>query len=251
MSKLKNYTLNYSQINEELITYTYNDYDLYFIHGWFCSYLSAPSDSPEDLVLPTYLVLNEDKIVDENKFSKLVDKLMEVYSFLADSLFEKNKLIRPLVDFTNNTFEPEKFSLQEKKNLAKWLYGYLTGYLVLNEDIMDHIDDEKMLDEKFYPALFTLCVALMSLAKEDSLEMEAKTREDFDELIADIRAMWESEEGEELTDSLFNEAIESLDYNDIIIALNDLFYVMRITDEKRMVTVNHQNSLLGKLTTRH
>lgn len=252
MSKIKNNSLNLSQINNELITFCYEGYDLYFVHGWFCSYLSAPSDSQEDLVLPTYLVLNEDKINDEHKFSKLVDKLMEIYTSLADSIFEKNKLIHPIVDLNDNSFTPDNLSIEQKQNLIKWLYGYLTGYLVLNGEVTDYINDESLLDDKFYPALFTLCVALIKLVAETSeIAMEAKTREDFAELMADIKAMWESEEGEELTDNLFNEAMAALDYNDIITALNDLFYVMRVSDEKRMQALNHQNSLLGKLTTRH
>lgn len=252
MSKQKNQSLNLSQINTELTDFCYEGYDLYFVHGWFCAYLSAPSDSQEDLVLPTYLVLNEDKITDEHKFTKLVDKLMEIYTDLADNIFEKNKLIRPVVNLTDNSYEPDKFTLLQQQNLLKWLYGYLTGYLVLNGEVTDYITDEKMLDEKFYPALFTLCVALIKLVAENiEIKMEAKIQEDFSELLADIKAMWESEEGEELTDSLFNEAMAALDYNDIVTALNDLFYVMRVSDEKRMQALHHQNSLLGKLTTRH
>ena len=44
--------------------------------------ISAPSDSEEDLLIPTYLILDEDKIKDEQKFASLVDRLVAVYSEL-------------------------------------------------------------------------------------------------------------------------------------------------------------------------
>ena len=63
--------------------------------------------------------------------------------------------------------------------------------------------------------------------------------------------MWESEEDESDIDGLFAESIAELDLADVIGALNDLFYVIRVSDETRYAAQSHQNSLLGRLNTRH
>ena len=46
-------------------------------------------------------------------------------------------------------------------------------------------------------------------------------------------------------------SIAELDLADVIGALNDLFYVIRVSDETRYAAQSHQNSLLGRLSTRH
>ena len=78
---------NLAALNQELKEYLYTGYDLHFVHGWFSAYLSAPSDSEEDLLIPTYLILDENKIKDEQEFASLVDRLVVVYSELADTIF--------------------------------------------------------------------------------------------------------------------------------------------------------------------
>lgn len=243
-----------SDLNNEIKSYLYAGYDLHFIHGWFSSYLSAPSDSEEDLVIPTYLILDEDSIQDEHKFAKTIDKLINVYSELADNIFEKNKMLRPLVDFNKpNSFDPLLFTNDHKQNLMLWLYGYLTGYLVTSGDVTEYAPNEKLLDDKFYPALFTLSVALIKLAKELPLDfMSAEMKADFDELLVDVRSMWESAENDQAAvEDTFVSAIEELDLADIVGALNDVFYVIRLSDEKRFASTQTNNTLLGKLSTRH
>ena len=250
---IKKSTINLSEINQELKTYLFAGYDLHFLHGWFSAYLSAPSESEEDLLIPSYLILDEDSVAEEQKFAKLVDKLVNIYSDLAENIFENNKLIRPLIDFDKpNTFDPLLFTVENKRNLLVWLYGYLTGYLVLGNDVTEYITDEDMLEGKFYPALFTLCVAFISLSQDvDKSFMSAKVADDFAELLGDLKSMWESEEDESDIDSLFAESIAELDLADVIGALNDLFYVIRVSDETRYAAQSHQNSLLGRLSTRH
>lgn len=243
---------NLATLNQELKEYLYTGYDLHFVHGWFSAYLSAPSDSEEDLLIPTYLILDEDKIKDEQKFASLVDRLVAVYSELADAIFENNKLIRPLIDFARpNAFDPLGFTPEQRRNLTMWLYGYLTGYLAIGGDITEYATNEQLLEEKFFPALFTLCVAFFSLAGESDLgEVSAKVAEDFAELQIDLKSMWESEEDEDDVDELIRESIEELDLADIIGALNDVFYVIRVSDESRFAA-SGQNKLLNKLATRH
>ena len=132
-----------------------------------------------------------------------------------------------------------------------WLYGYLTGYLAIGGDITEYATNEQLLEEKFFPALFTLCVAFFSLARESDLgEMSAQVAEDFAELQIDLKSMWESEEDEDDVDELIRESIEELDLADIIGALNDVFYVIRVSDESRFAA-SGQNKLLNKLATRH
>lgn len=245
---------NLAELNNEIKAYLYVGFDLHFIHGWFNSYLSAPSDSEEDLVIPTYLILNEDLIQDEHKFAKTVDKLIAVYSELADNIFEKNKILRPLVDFNKpNSFDPLLFSAENKQNLLLWLYGYMTGYLVTSGDVTEYAPNEKLLDEKFYPALFTLSVALIKLAQELPLDfMSSEMKTDFDELLVDVRSMWESDENDQAeVEDIFTDSIAELDLADIVGALNDVFYVIRLSDENRFVNTQTNNSLLGKLATRH
>jgi hypothetical protein len=245
---------NLSVLNQELSAYLYAGYDLHFIHGWFGAYLSAPSDSEEDLLIPTYLILDETKIADEEKFTKLVDKLVKVYSELADAIFENNKLIRPLIDFAKpNGFDPLTFSPEQQRNLLVWLYGYLTGYLAIGGDITEYASDENLLEERFFPGLFTLCIAFFKLSQQVDLGfMSAEVAADFAELQADLKTMWESEDGEGDVDELINDAIEELDMADVIGALNDVFYVVRVSDEARFVAQqNSANPLLGKLTSRN
>ncbi len=244
---------NLSLLNQELVGYLYSGYDLHFIHGWFSAYLSAPSDSEEDLLIPTYLILDETKIVDEEKFTKLVDKLVKVYSELADAIFENNKLIRPLIDFAKpNGFDPLTFTAEQSKNLLVWLYGYLTGYLAIGGDITEYATDENLLEERFFPGLFTLCIAFFKLSQQVDLSfMSPEAAADFNELRSDLKAMWESEDGEGDVEILISESIEELDMADVIGALNDVFYVIRVSDEARFAAQNSANPLLGKLTSRH
>lgn len=250
---IKKNNTNLTTLNQELVEYLHSGYDLHFVHGWFSAYLSAPSDSEDDLVIPTYLILDEAKIKDETKFAKLVDKLIAVYSDLADAIFENNKLIRPLIDFAKpNTFDPLLFTEQHNRNLLVWLYGYLTGYLAIGGDITEYATNEKLLEERFYPALFTLCVALFKLTQTVKLDfMAPEVAADFAELQVDLKTMWESEDDEAVVDDLINESIEELDMADIIGALNDVFYVIRVSDESKFAANTQQNSLLNKLNTRH
>lgn len=244
---------NLSLLNQGLAAYLYQGYDLHFIHGWFCAYLSAPSDSEEDLLIPTYLILDETKIADEEKFTKLVDKLVKVYSELADAIFENNKLIRPLIDFAKpNGFDPLTFTNEQNRNLLVWLYGYLTGYLAIGGDITEYATDENLLEERFFPGLFTLCIAFFKLSQQVELSfMSPEASADFAELQADLKTMWESEDGEGDVEILISESIEELDMADVIGALNDVFYVIRVSDEARFAAQNSANPLLGKLTSRH
>lgn len=240
-------------LNNEIKPYLFQGYDLHFIHGWFTAYLSAPSDSEEDLLIPTYLILDEDNIKDEQKFAKIIDKLINVYSELADNIFEKTKLLRPLIDFNKpNSFDPLLFSDEHKRNLLMWLYGYLTGYLVTATDITECTTNEQLLEDKFFPALFTLSVALISLKSQVDLSfMSVDVKNDFDELLVDVKAMWESEDNELPTDELFASALAELDLADIIGALNDVFYAIRVIDESQFANSTANNTLLNKLVTRH
>lgn len=253
LAMLKNKNNDLTQINQEICTYLFKGYDLYFVHGWFNAYLSSPSDSEDDLVIPTYLILDEDKISDENKFAKTIDKLIAIYSELSDNIFEKNKPLRPMVDFLKpNTFDPLMLDEETKQNLLMWLYGYLTAYLVTSGDVVEYATNQKLLDEKFFPALFTLCVSLTSLSTQVSLDFMADdVKADFYETLGDIKSMWESEDDESSVEELFKNSMSELDLADIVGALNDVFYVIRVSDERRFIESQQKNGLLNKLTTRH
>lgn len=241
------------KLNKDLCTYFWPGYDLYFLHGWFLAYLSAPSDSEEDLLIPMYLVLDESTIKDEIHFSKVIDKLVKLYTDLAESIYEDNKLIRPLVDFE----QPIKSDLSlftdaDKQHLLKWLYGYLNYYLAMDTDITEQIDNTELRENKLYPALFTLCVALFKLAQDFDLDGACEeVKQNFAELQLDLKEMWESEAGEQDIDKIIAEAVEKFDLADINRALNDVFYVVRTNDEQNLASSSVENSLLNKLITKH
>lgn len=250
----KNINIDLTKLNDELQLYVWQGYDLFFLHGWFVAYLSAPSDSEEDILIPSYLLLDEEQIKDEKQFAQLIDKLVAIYSQLSENIFEKNKLIRPLIDLERpNNFDPLSFTPEQTLNLFNWLYGYLTGYLALGGDIIEYANNDEFLEDKFYPSLFTLCVALFKLNEECSkANISPKYAEDLQELILDLRAMWESEEDEASVDEVIAETMQELDLLDIPGALNDIFYVIRVCDENRYNTLQGQNTLLNKLSaTKH
>lgn len=244
MSKITKIDLH--KINQQSIEYFYPGYNLFFIHGWFCSYLSAPSDSEEDLVIPSYLVLNEDKIIDEKKFAKFVDDLMVIYSEISDNIYEKNKQIKPLVNLNNpNDFNVFSLSSVEKENLLTWLYGYLCGYLVIGSDITEYCEDEKLLDDKFFPALLTVCSIFLLLDKEHPALFMDEVLEDFLDVKADILDMWEVDEGQTLQEQLADVVLADV-MPDFVNALNSIFYIIRVADEARFAS-DQQSPLLKKL----
>ena len=235
-------------LNKETNKYFYKGYDIFFIHGWFSAYLSAPSDSEEDDVIPTYLVLNEEKVIEEQVFNKFVDQLMLVFGDIAENIFEKNKALKPLVslDITNVN---DNLSAEEKHNLFIWLYGYLSGFVVIGSDITEYCRDDKLLDEVFFPALMTVCSALLLLAKElnPTQIFEESSLDDFNDLCLDLQDMWEAdEEGKTLVDTLQGEKF-SLTYTDLTDALTAIFFVVRTADEAR-VNQESINPLLKNLS---
>jgi len=251
MKSKKNKELDLSLINQKLTSYTYSGYDLYFLHGWFAAYLSAPNDSEEDLLIPDYLIVEEEKITDEQLFSKLIDELVVLYSAMAESLFEGNKPIKPLVDFSNSSFyTPSSFSKEHMQNLLKWLYGYLAGFMAIGIDT-ESINDESLMEQRFYPALFTLCISLFYLDK--SIKNKSFSKEfdlDYQELLGDLKNMWESQDGEDEIEQTISDSIAKLDLADVATAINDIFYVIRKVDETKAAE-QPSGKLLGQLTTRH
>lgn len=240
------------ELNQQFSAYCFAGYDLYFVHGWLCAYVSAASESDEDLFIPSYLIVDGAKLsneTEEHAFSKLVDQLVSVYCDLAEAVFEKNKPLRPIVDFSQANSGLTKLELGQKRNLLLWLYGYLTGYLSIGGDISEYCKDETLLEERFYPALYTLCVAFFKLGQELDLSFmgdEAKT--DFAELQQDLQEMWESDEEGVAIEDIFAKETAAVELSSITTALNDLFYVIRISDEIRYAGNNHAVELLNKLS---
>ena len=240
--------IDFTILNQQTGKYFYPGYDLYFMHGWFSSYLSAPSESEEDLVIPTYLVFDEDKDIDEASIAAFVDDLMYVYSDISDSIYEKNRQIKPLGSLLSpNDFSVEKLDKPQKIQLLTWLYGYICGYLVIGADISEYCQDERLLEDKFYPALYTVCAVFLLL--EQSLNPEslfsATAFEDFQDVKADILDMWEDEGGQTILDEIKEINLDDA-LSDFINALNTIFYVIRVSDEARFAA-NNQNSLLKSL----
>ena len=229
--------IDFLKLNQQTSEYFYPGYNIFFMHGWFSSYLSAPSDSEEDEVIPCYLILDEDKINNEKVFAKFIDNLMLIFTQMADSIYEKNKLIKPMVNPAQpNNFNAENLSSEEKSNLLIWLYGYLCGYLTIGADITEYCKDNKLLDNTFFPALQSICSLLLLLESEIKAEniFSGEVLQDFKDLLIDIAEMWEADEvGRSLTD-LVAEMVLSDSLNGLVKALNAIFYVVRTADEAKL-----------------
>ena len=222
-------------LQKQTQTYFFKGYDIYFIHGWFCAYLSSPSDSEEDLVIPMYLVLDEEKIIDENVFTKFIDGLMDMYTDLADKIYEQNKLIKPLVNIEHpNNFLNNSPTELEQVNLLNWLYGYLSGYLSIGADITEYCTDDALLTEKFFPALFTVCVCFLILNKQITANKyyTGDVLIDFNELCEDVTSMWEADDTASISDQV--ETTTLMDgLNNLVQALSTIFFVVRKAEEDR------------------
>ncbi len=230
--------------------YFYRGYDIMFLHGWFCAYLSAPSDSEDDCVIPSYLILNEEKIDDEKRFSKFIDELMLLYSDLAENIYEKNKLIKPLISLNSaNNFDLTSVDDKMKINLLVWLYGYMCGYLVIGVDITEYCSDDKLLEDKFYPALYTLCVIFLLLDQQIDVTtiFDEVAIEDYLDVKADILDLWESvDNGPTLLDAIQQIELDAA-IGELVDALNAIFYVIRVADENRYNQDTKNNTLLNRL----
>lgn len=246
--KLKYELTNLNKLSKN---YFHQGYDVFFMHGWFSAYLSAPSDSEDDLIIPSYLIVDEENINDEKAFAKFVDEYMALYADLAESIFEKNKLIKPLVSIeVPNLADLTKLDSKTQSSLLVWLYGYLCGYLVVGVDITEYCDDFRLLEEKFYPALYTICVSFLLLDQliDASTIFNEVAIEDYLDVKADILDLWEStDDGATILDEIKNINLDEA-LSDLSTALNAIFYVIRVSDEKRY---NQQdgvgNPLLKKL----
>jgi hypothetical protein len=224
-----------SKLNIEAQQHFYKGCDIFFMHGWFSAYLSAPSDSEEDDVIPTYLVLDEDKMSDEKAFTKFLDSLMDLFGEIADNLYEKNKALKPILNL-NGASNSDNLTIQEKRNLFVWLYGYLSGFVVIGSDITEYCKDEKLLDEVFFPALITICSALLLLAKEVNPKdiFAPNALEDYNDLCLDLDDMWENDEGGKTFLQTLEGQEYTLPFSALCDALTAIFFVVRTADEARM-----------------
>jgi hypothetical protein len=243
-------TFDLAKLNSKACEYFYQGYDIFFIHGWFSAYLSAPSDSEEDDVIPTYMILNEDKIADEKLFTKFIDELMLMFSDIADSIYEKNKSLKPLINLGSpNNFTPDSLTDDEKRNLLVWLYGYLSGFIVIGSDITEYCKDDKTLDEVFFPALSIVCSAFLLLDKEVNPKklFTGQALDDYYDLCLDIEDMWERDEN----DKTLAESLHGVEYivpvAELSNALSAIFFVVRTADESR-INAQAVNPLLKNLS---
>lgn len=248
-------TLNLVDLNNWLVKYTYAGLDLHFVSGWFAAYLSSINDEDQEelLLVPDFLIFDDNKITDEQDFSKLIDELVKLYSEVADRLFELNKPIQPLISLVKpNIFSTDNLTHDELQLLEAWLLGYLYFILTSEVDIAEICTNQAMLDEHYYPALFTLSVILIDL--QIKLQSDKKTQEVttyvgyLTEAVFDLQEMWEPETDAEDKASMFSDALKTVNYADIVPALNSIFFVVRKIDEERYANRQISKSLLGKLS---
>ncbi|RTK95618.1 MAG: hypothetical protein EKK64_06345 [Neisseriaceae bacterium] len=246
-------SLNLVELNNWLVRYTYAGLDLHFVSGWISSYLSSVNDEEqEDLLIPDFLIFDEKRISNEQDFSKLIDQLVNLYSDMADRLYEQNKLIQPLINLEQpNVVKMDNLNEKEKQALESWLLGYLYFVLTSEVDIAALSNDQTMLDEHYYPALFTLSVVLMDLQTKLQSDKKNQTIPSYvgylTEAVFDLQEMWESEDASS-KDDMFKDALSKVNYQDVVPALNSIFFVIRKIDELRYTNNQISKSLLGKLS---
>ena len=252
MKKLSKIDLH--KLNEKTKQYCFNGYDLFFIHGWFVAYLSAPSDNDEDTVLPMGIILDEEQIRNEAVFSKYIDEVMAVFTTIADSIFEQNKLIKPLINLDKPNYFSNTLTLDEKGNLLRWLYGYLFGSLALSEDVYTYSQDEELIDEVYFPALWEVACVFLKLDKEVVIhdKINDQVKNEYLELKTMMVDLWESEDGSNTT---IDDEVISMSLDDaldkMLPALNTIFSVVRNMDEAKFGEQPVPNALLTNLTTMH
>lgn len=233
--------------------YCHYGYDLYFLHGWICATLSVVGPIDDDQIIPLYLMLNEDTIPDDNTddqvFENFTTNLLAIYEQITNSVFEENKVIKPLVNLdTPNVFEVKNLTNSELSNLYCWLYGYLAAYLTTGGDIQDHCDNEDMLNKLFFPALFTLSSAFLLLDQklnDNNCNNYFSTNSDYlkefyTEFRDDIDNMWESDEVNELNlrDNIkLSDAVKTLSLDlvlpKIVESINAMFSVAIYTEANK------------------
>jgi hypothetical protein len=246
--------LDLHKLNEKTKEYCFKGYDIFFIHGWFVAYLSAPSDNDEDSVFPMGVILDEDQIKNEAVFSKYIDEVMSIFTAIADNIFEQNKLIKPLINLDKPNYFSNTLTIDEKSNLLKWLFGYLFGSLALGEDVYTYSQDEELIDEIYFPALWEVACVFLKLDKEAVIHdaMNDQVKADYLELKEMIIDLWESEDGGNMTieDEVINMSLDDA-LDKMLPALNTVFSVVRTIDEAKFDDKHTPNTLLTNLTTLH
>ncbi len=237
MNKTNDLSHNIELANKYSANYLYPGYDIYFIHGWFYSYILSISENSDDLWFPDYLVLDEDKITDNKLFTKFIDNLLLIYTTLVNNAFEKNLPISVLVDVNNINVTIVNLSVIEQSNLLNWLYGYLSGWLVTWNDGLDqYFKDHKNLEDKFYQDMFYLTGAFILLDNQLKPQLSEMILSDYNDLKLDLFDIWDLKEPEIIQEfkklNLNNDSFDIL--NGVSNSLNSLFQIMRIIDEKNL-----------------
>lgn len=246
------HSFNLDKLHSNCCKYFYAGYHIYFIHGWFCAYLSAVTENDDDLLIPTYLVLDEDLVLDEKPFISFIDELLILYKHLATTTFEYNKLIKPLISLNSsnsldniaNVTDPATKHLIYS-NTLNWLYGYLANFLSNDDKISADIESkyQELLDTKYYQSLYTLCCAALALDeyvyhKDETVALlinhHINYTNDYNETKQDIIDLWENNEnGNSIIKQAQSMAIDEL-IQQIVPAINNIFYVMRVIDEYKL-----------------
>jgi len=214
---------NLSVLRNVLSKITYLGYDHNFLYGWLIGYLSYIQDEEEDELIPTGLILNEEKLHKyQNELEQTINVTLKEYEHLANIYYEKNQDIdvSSLID-TN-----------EKINLLKFLYGYLSKML-LNDLEFDNSELINLIDDEYYPQLFKLVASFVTLTKQIKLaDCSSYFMDDIYDLSNELQTMWEAEGAEDMSEYFENYPIKVETIN---LALDCLFLTMRKIDEIRYV----------------
>ena len=179
----------------------HSGYDIYFLHGWVTSALSAPNEIDEDDITPTYLMFqNPENMAQVENLETFMQELGDFCNTVIETTLSSNEPILPLVNLKSNSVNFEKLTPDECRNLLSWIYGYLFSYLANWDNIGDYCKNEELVGELFFAPLLHLSATFILLDKEYDLSkgLDNDAKSDYADLKMDLRDMWTDDEGQSL-----------------------------------------------------
>ncbi len=173
-------------------------YDIYFLHGWLISVISAPNEVADEDLLPTFLMFQTAENFIENP--NVVQFMQELNSFatkVMEETLSSTETIQPLVNLNNKPVDFGKLSPEEQRNLLSWVYGYLFSYLANWDNVADYCEDKEQMGEFFYAPLLHLSAIFLLLDKDYDIlaEYNDDAKDDYADLKLDIYDLWEDNDG--------------------------------------------------------
>ena len=188
-------------------------YDLYFLHGWVTSALTAPNEMDEDDMTPTYLLFQHpEKMFEVDNLEAFMQDLNDFCNQIVEDTLSSNDPIIPLVNLTQSPVDLNKLNPDEERNLLSWVYGYLFSYLANWDNVADYCDDADTIGNLFFVPLLHLSAVFFTLDKKYDLSkgLNEDAASDYADLKLDLYDLWNDDEnGNLLSDEKLAQFAES------------------------------------------